>query len=162
MRSISATSPKRRNTTLTKLDLIYKKGIYTTAAYPAAPPHLQHRRSGRWMRGRAGEIDTVARIAFLSPSCTVAGGHEDSGRKSLVTQQTQLAPGRTRSESGDRSTKGIEAHMRWQGLGPGAWSPYVAIFFFFILKKSKFQKYMFVSKNFENILRSPAQGATRP
>ena len=36
-----------------------------------------------------------------------------------------------RPESGDRSTKGIEAHMRWQGLGPGAWSPYVICSFYF-------------------------------
>ena len=35
-------------------------------------------------------------------------------------------------------------------------------FFFFILKKSKFQKYMSVSKNFENIPQSPTQGATGP
>ena len=36
----------------------------------------------------------------------------------------------------------------------------IGCFFFFIFKKLKFQKYMSVLKNFENIPRSPAPGAT--
>ena len=55
---------------------------------------------------------------------TVAG--LSNGDKRDLQQAAEWRP--VRPESGDRSTKGIEAHMKWQGLCPGALRPICHMF----------------------------------
>jgi len=57
---------------------------------------------------------------------TVAG--LSHGDKRDLQQAAEWRP--VRPESGDRSTKGIEAHMKWQGLCPGALRPNVICSFY--------------------------------